>query len=592
MNFNLLSFLELIGALAFFIFGMKIMSESIQKVAGSQMREILRSMTSNRFKGVLTGFLITSLVQSSSATTVLIVSFVNAGLLSLVESISVIMGANIGTTITAWLISIIGFKVKLATYSLPIMAIGFPMLFASKDRIKSWGEVLMGFAILFLGLEYLKDSVPDIKSNPQILEFLASYTDLGLLSTIIFVGIGTLLTVVVQSSSAAMALTLVMANNGWISFDLAASMVLGENIGTTITANLAAIVGNVHAKRAAFSHFIFNIFGVIWIILLLHFVIGVINDFLTTSEGLNPFNTPEMIPIGLSIFHTTFNIINVSILVWFIPNIAEFVTKIIKTKGDDEEFKLKYIGTGLMNTAELSLEEAQKETIQFGQIIEKMADQFKKLLDETKADKHKKIFKKMKKYEEITDQLEEEISSYLAKVADGSLSSETSIRTVSLLSIVNDLERVGDVFYQMSKDMESKLDSEIQFSDEHKANLLGMMEKVERAIVIMNLNLKADYKNVTIKEALAAEEAIDKYRNELREKYVTGMDSADFNPKIGSLYKDIFHSFEKVGDHVINVTEAISGETERKMKKQRKLEQKKLSSQVKKETDTTDELED
>jgi len=318
--------------------------------------------------------------------------------------------------------------------------------------------------------------------------------------------------------------------------------------------------------------------------------VGIINDFLTTPEGLSPFNTPELVPIGLSIFHTIFNIINVSILVWFIPQIAELVTKIIKTQGDDEEFKLKYIGTGLMNTAELSLEEAQKETIQFGQIIEKMADQFKKLLDETKADKHKKIFKKMKKYEEITDQLEEEISSYLAKVADGSLSSETSIRTVSLLSIVNDLERVGDVFYQMSKDMESKFDYELQFNEAQKTNLLIMMSKVERAIVIMNLNLKADFKNVTIKEALAAEEAIDKYRNELRENYVTGMDSADFNPKTGSLYKDIFHSFEKVGDHVINVSEAISGETERKMKKLRKLEQKKIASQLQKEADTKTDL--
>ncbi|MEP1891836.1 MAG: Na/Pi symporter, partial [Cyclobacteriaceae bacterium] len=300
MEFGFIDFLNLAGSLAFFIYGMKIMSESIQKVAGSEMRKILSSMTSNRFKGVLTGFLITGLVQSSSATTVLVVSFVNAGLLSLVESVGVIMGANIGTTITAWLISIVGFKVKIANYALPIIAVSFPLLFFSRDRIKSWGEVFIGFALLFMGLAYLKDAVPDLKSNPEILEFLSHYTDMGFLSILLFVGIGTFLTVIVQSSSAAMALTLVMANNGWIPFELAAAMVLGENIGTTITANLAAIVGNVHAKRAAFAHFIFNIFGVVWIIILITPVLNAINTYMISNGSLGPLNDPTAIPFGLS----------------------------------------------------------------------------------------------------------------------------------------------------------------------------------------------------------------------------------------------------------------------------------------------------
>ena len=288
MEFGFLGFLNLMGSLGFFIYGMKVMSEGIQKVAGTKMRQILRSMTSNRFKGVLTGFALTALVQSSSATTVLVVSFVNAGLLALVESIGVIMGANIGTTITAWLISIIGFKVKIANYALPIIAIGFPLLFMSKSKTKSWAEVLIGFALLFIGLSYLKESVPDLKANPEILEFLAQYTDLGFLSTLLFVGIGTILTVTVQSSSAAMALTLVMANNGWIPFDLAAAMVLGENIGTTITANLAALVANIHAKRAAAAHFIFNIFGVIWVILLMPFMLDFIDSYMTSNYGASP----------------------------------------------------------------------------------------------------------------------------------------------------------------------------------------------------------------------------------------------------------------------------------------------------------------
>ncbi|CAM9957604.1 unnamed protein product, partial [Chrysoparadoxa australica] len=479
MNFGLVETLNLLGSLAFFIYGMKIMSEAIQRVAGSKMRQILSSMTSNRFKGVLTGFLLTSLVQSSSATTVLVVSFVNAGLLSLVESIGVIMGANIGTTITAWLISIIGFKVKIASYAIPIIAFAFPLLFFNRDKIKSWGEVLIGFALLFLGLEYLKDAVPDLKSNPDILVFLSKYTDMGFLSTLIFVAIGTVLTVIVQSSSAAMALTLVMANNGWITFDLAAAMILGENIGTTITANLAAIVGNVHAKRAAFSHFIFNIFGVIWILLLLNPVLGLIDSYLINFNGSSPMTEPHAIPIGLSLFHTTFNILNTCILIGFVPFIAAIVVKLVKSKGDDEEFKLEYIGTGLLNTAELSLEEAQKETAIYGSIIRKMSNAYSHLLDETKNKKRKKLFKKIRKYEEITDQFEEEISKYLSRVTDGNLSNTSSIRVVSILSIINDLERVGDVFYQMARDYEARTDKNSKFSKRQRKNIKEMHDLVD-----------------------------------------------------------------------------------------------------------------
>jgi len=318
MNYGFFEILNLIGALGFFIYGMKVMSEGIQKVAGAKMRSILSSMTSNRFKGVFTGFAITSIIQSSSATTVLVVSFVNAGLLSLVESIGVIMGANIGTTITAWLISIVGFKVNISNYALPIIAIGFPMMFFNREKLKFWGEFMIGFALLFMGLALLKDSVPDIKANPEILSFVKDWSGMGFLSVLIFVGVGTLLTVIIQSSSAAMALTLVMANNGWIPFEVAAAMVLGENIGTTITANLAAIVANVHAKRAAFSHFLFNVFGVTWIVMVLSPVLSWINAYMVSTGDASPYTNAESIPIALSIFHTSFNIANTILLIGFV----------------------------------------------------------------------------------------------------------------------------------------------------------------------------------------------------------------------------------------------------------------------------------
>lgn len=572
MKFGLIDLLNLIGSLAFFIYGMKIMSEAIQRVAGSKMRDILRSMTSNRFKGVLTGFLITGLVQSSSATTVLVVSFVNAGLLSLLESIGVIMGANIGTTITAWLISIIGFKVKIDAYALIIIAFAFPLLFFSKEKIKTWGEVFIGFALLFMGLAYLKDAVPDLKSNPELLAFLSSYSDLGFLSIVIFVIIGTIITVVVQSSSAAMALTLVMANNGWIPFELAASMVLGENIGTTITANLAAIVGNVHAKRAAFAHFIFNVFGVIWIIILMHPFLSVINAYLEYQTGMGPETNPESIPIALSVFHTTFNIINTLLLIGFVPFIAKIVTKVIASKGEDaDEFKLEYIGTGLLSTAELSLEEAQKETASFGKSIQKMSSILKSLLDEPKTKKQKKLFKKMRKYEENTDRLEEEIQVYLSKVSDGPLSSEASLRVVSLLSIINDLERIGDVFFQASKDFENKRKENSTFTNKQTNNLIKMHHLVDKAIEVMVSNLNSKYSDVKLDEALSLEREIDSLRNKLHKEDLDLMKEKKYDNQLGALYKDIFQSMEKIGDHVINVTEAITGESERDLKKQEEI---------------------
>ncbi len=562
MEFGFFELLNLLGALGFFIYGMKVMSEGIQKVAGTKMRQILRSMTSNRFKGVLTGFALTSLVQSSSATTVLVVSFVNAGLLSLVESVGVIMGANIGTTITAWLISIIGFKVKIATYALPIIAIGFPLMFVNKSKLKSWAEVLIGFALLFIGLSYLKEAVPDLRSNPEILAFLSNYTDLGFLSTLIFVGIGTLLTVVVQSSSAAMALTLVMANNGWIEFDLAAAMVLGENIGTTITANLAAIVANIHAKRAAAAHFIFNTFGVVWILIMMPFFLDAIDSYMVSNNGLSPFSNAESIPIALSIFHTSFNIINTLLLVGFVGFIAKTVTRMIPSKGEDEDFHLSYIGTGMMDTAELSLEEATKETAKFGEITSRMSGYLRELITTEKPKKQKKMLSKIKKYEEITDRIEDEVTKYLMSVSEGSLSNESTRKVAHLLSIANDLERIADIIYQISRDLEKFYEGDIIFNSEQKEGILKMIDAIDEAFEVMNENLNSDYNAVSIEVASEKEQAINTLKKKLLKKYIKRIENNMYNINSDSVYKDIFHACEKVGDHIINVSEAITGEKE------------------------------
>ena len=564
MEFGIFEILKLIGALGFFIFGMKIMSDGIQKVAGSKMRSILSKMTSNRFLGITTGFLITALLQSSSATTVMIVSFVNAGLLSLIESIGVIMGANIGTTITAWLISILGFKVKISSIALPIIAIGLPMMFASKANIRSWAEVFIGFALLFMGLDELKNSVPDLKQNTEFLSFLANYADMGYLSTIIFIGVGTILTLVVQSSSAAMALTLVMCYEGYIPFELAAAMVLGENIGTTITANLAALVGNVHAKRAARAHFIFNVFGVIWMIIALPFFVKIIDSYMVLNMELSPLNIvgeSVAVPIGLSIFHTTFNIINVLLLVGFVPLISRVVIRMQPSKGElDEEFHLEHIGTGLMSTTELSIVEANKEVVKFGKRIQKLFSFIPELLKETNSKKIQDKLSRIKKYEDITDRMEVEIADYLAKASQGELSDSASIKVRSMISIINDMERIGDICYQMSIEISRKKEQNVNFSPEMKIQLNDMIGAVNDTLNIMQKNLKTNYSQVTIDKADRLEITVNTMRNKIRKNYLQKVEKGEIKIQAGMIYINLIHSLEKIGDHVFNITEGIIGE--------------------------------
>lgn len=555
--------LTLIGALGFFIYGMKVMSDGIQKVAGSRMREILSAMTSNRFLGVFTGFLVTAMVQSSSATTVMIVSFVNAGLLSLVESIGVIMGANIGTTITAWIISILGFKIKISALALPIIAIGFPMLFSSRTRVNAWAHVLIGFAILFMGLDALKDSVPDLKSNPEALSFLQHYADLGYLSTFIFIIVGSILTLVVQSSSAAMALTLVMCNEGWIPFELAAAMVLGENIGTTITANLAALVGNVHAKRAAGAHFVFNMFGVTWMFLVFPFFLQGVAWYMGTYMGMFPTGpnaNPEHIPIALSIFHSAFNILNVLLLIGLVPFIAKVVIRVIPSKGDDEDFSLEFIGSGLLRTPEISLAEAENEILKFGKLNIKGVEKIASLIEETESKRQKKLIKKLEEYEEHTDLIEVKVAEFLMELSRYPLSTESSRRVQSFLSVVNHMESIGDIYYQMAKAVETKIAKKIWFEETHREDLREMCELVNHAMKLMMANISRNPSQIQMDESIAVEKQINLKRDKFRSKNFKRIEKGKVSLEAGLIYMDLITGYEKIADNVIHISQSLRGD--------------------------------
>ncbi|MEA3504270.1 MAG: Na/Pi cotransporter family protein [Bacteroidota bacterium] len=560
--------LTLVGALGLFLFGMKLMSEALQKVAGGRMQEILGAMTNNRLKGVLTGILVTTTIQSSSATTVMVVSFVNAGLLSLIAAVGVIMGANIGTTVTAWIISLLGFKVSLSFLSLPLIGLSFPLFFSKNGNRKSWGEFVIGFAILFIGLQFLKDAVPDIRNNPEALNFLSSFTDLGFLSTLLFVAIGTVLTIIIQSSSATMALTLVMCYNGLIPFELAAAMVLGENIGTTVTANIAALVANVSARRTARAHLIFNIFGVVWILLIFPYFLEVIDYIVVRNHGVSILDgdisaddfekVKTIYPIGLSLFHTVFNILNTLLLLGFAKQIAMLATKMVPDKEDeDEEFRLRYINTGMLSTSEMSLMQAQNEISNFGARIEKMYGFIPKLLKEDKPKKVGKILARIKKYEQITDNMELEIASYLTQVSEGEMSHKSSKKVRTMFKIIDDMESAADVMYRLSITIDTMKQRKISLPLEQQDNIDDMIGLVNQSFNVMNKNIETNFEEVDSKSAIELENSINEKRNALRYQHVDDLKAKKYKHKVGSVYSDLFSLNEKIGDYVINVTEAI-----------------------------------
>lgn len=561
MEFGIGNVIHIIGALAFFIYGMKMMSDGIQRAAGSQLRNILRTMTKNRFLGVFTGFLVTALIQSSSATTVMTVSFVNAGLLSLVESAGVMMGANIGTTITGWIVSILGFKVKLAHYSIPLFALGVPLLFAGKGKIKYWGEFVIGFAILFLGLSYLKESVPDIKSNPEILDFLKSFTEWGIFSRLFFIFVGTLLTIIVQSSSASMAITLTMCAQGWLPLDVAAAMVLGENIGTTITAELASLIANPTAKRSARIHSMFNVIGVTWMVILLPFYLPVLTSF--TEQFLNvDANTAQDVPMILAAFHTTFNALNVLIMLPFVPWLVHVATVSVKEEDETDESteKLKFINNKAI-TPELRTDAIQKETAHFGEVVSRMNGFVKTFFTSTDNKLKKDALSRLVKYEEITDLMEIEIAQFCANLAAEKLTTETSVNLRSYINIANDLERIGDIYFQMAKTLEAKIENKTYFLPEQRNGLLEMIELIDLAFKEMNTNLSVtNYATVQETNARALEQKIDTMRNELRSQNLERLGDDDYQVKAAMIYNNLFSSLERIGDHIINVTEAVTGE--------------------------------
>ncbi len=562
LSFGFWDAMQILGALAFFIYGMKLMSEGIQRAAGSQMRNILRSMTKNRYLGVLTGFLITALVQSSSATTVMTVSFVNAGLLSLVESAGVMMGANIGTTITGWIVSLLGFKLKLAAYSIPLFAFGVPMLFSTRGKLKYWGEFLIGFAILFLGLSYLKGAVPDLKNNPEVLGFLTNFTEWGFFSRVFFVFVGALVTIIVQSSSAAMAITLTLCSQGILPFEVAAAMILGENIGTTITAELASLVGNTNAKRSARIHSMFNVIGVVWMVILLPFVLPILSNIVQELFGIgDPYVNAVDMPIALSAFHTFFNLTNVILLLGFVPWLVKMAIKTVPEKeGDSDTETLKFINTA-NRTPELATVELQKEVARYGEITTRMIGFSRELINSVDEKNNLTLISRLKKYEDITDKFEEEITEYITNLTDKEMTHKTSARLRSFFNICNDMERIGDIFFQLSKTMENKMDRKVYFTPKQREMLNELIEIVDRAFVEMNHNLNLQtYDDASLVKCYELEDEINVQRNLMRKYNQNNLEKDEYNVNSAMVFTNLFSSLERIGDHIVNINESVAGE--------------------------------
>ena len=557
--------LQIAGALGIFIYGMKLMSEGIQKAAGDKLRKILRGMTQNKSLGIFTGFLVTAMVQSSSATTVMVVSFVNAGLLTLAESIGVIMGANIGTTVTLWMIALLG-KLQMQQVAIGLIGLSFPFIFAKKERTKFIAEFVLGFGILFIGLDFLKTAVPDIKNNPEILSFVQNFTDIGIpyASILLFVIFGTLLTLVVQSSSAATAITLTLLGQGWIPFELACAMVLGENIGTTITANIASSIANVHAKRAARFHFLFNILGVVWILIVFTPFTSAIEKMLDSSlfSKMASFLGENNLKIGLAMFHTFFNVINVLLLMWFTEYMAKWVVKMVPSvSDDDEEFKLTYIGTGLLSTPALSLENARKELDMFAKVVDKMGHSVFALFFE-KQKNPQKLIDKVRKLEDVTDKLDIELTQYLAKVSEFDINLDTTLEIRDMLRISNDLERIGDIYYEMTKNFERLRKETDALPENAKSELEDIMKLTMHALKLMRQNLNHEKHNVPLKDIVNAEKAINKRRKAIFTNHFERLEKGIYAPKVGVLFIDFVNRSERIGDHCLNIHEAILGKSD------------------------------
>lgn len=569
MSFSdiLIVIINFAGALAVFLFGMKLMSEGLQKFAGNKMRAVMGKVTGSPLRGILTGAAVTTVIQSSSATTVMVVSFVNAGLLTLGGAVAVIMGANIGTTVTAWIITLFGLGESDSAFSLPMLlgAISLFFMFMKRDKIRWIGDFVIGLALLLVGMGLLQQAMPNLEQYPEFLEALAQLSAYGFWSILIFVVVGAVLTCLVQASAAMMAITLVMCYNGWIGFDAAVALVMGQNIGTTITANIAAMVANTNGKRAARAHLVFNVVGVLLTLAVYKPVLSLIADITQGLVGSNPYTpvgaegyAPTAIPMALSLFHTFFNVVNTIILAWFIPVIIRIVNWMVKEKPEDEEYvyKLKYIGSW-MNTAEINMKAAEREITEFSKRVLRMYT-FLPLLRTAKDDaEFESTFERIEKYEAITDKMEMEIAEYLTRIAEGDLSHQGSQRISAMLCVVDNLESIGDTVYQIAATRKNKRETAVHFDQHLNENLDHMTELVQHALDIMDDNLKKDYDLIDLPPAEDAEQAINTYRDQLREEHLNALKKGTYDFAIGNAYSSLYALYEKLGDYVINISEAI-----------------------------------
>lgn len=581
MDYGIFELLKLIGSLGVFLYGMKLMSESLQKLAGNKMRQILTAMTSNRVTGVLTGIFITALIQSSSATTVMVVSFVNAGLLDLVGSIGVILGANVGTTVTSWLVAGLGLgKFSMSDLALPIIGCTLPLLFSKKRSRKNWGEMFVGFGLLFLALRFLQESMPtNLHDYPGVGTFIQKISFLGFRSWMIFLLIGAVLTTIFQSSSATVALTLVICSKGWIGYEDAAAMIMGENIGTTITANLAAAVANVQAKRAALAHFIINVFGVVWLFLIftpfLHFIgdlcvtlhISHYNPIYSDPHLLNEAFSPEAragviasinaaMPLVLSLFNTLAKGINVCILIWFTKLLASIVSRLIPPKVGEDAFKLKHIKIGLLSTPDASLFQAKEEITLYGKNTQEMFHKVTECLDLSPKD-FERPFENLIRMEDESDNVEIEIADYLTKVSESKLSTENSQRVRAMFKIVSEIESIADSSLNIAKAINRRNEQNVVFPEGLTNKLKHMFTLIEDTLSVMCTNLAMEYKSVNAKKAYELEKAINDYRTILKQEHLIAIEEKRYDYPTGILYNDMFSESEKIGDYAINVTQAI-----------------------------------
>ena len=558
-------FFRLIGALALLMFGMKTMSDSLQKMAGPQLRHVLGTMTTNRLTGILSGTLITAAVQSSTATTVMTVSFVNAGLLTLAQAISVIMGANIGTTLTAWIMSA-GFSFNITDFVWLAFFIAIILIYSKKHKII--GDFIFGISFMFLGLGTLRQTGidMDLAHNQPVLEFFSSFDPHSFQTTITFLIIGSILTMCVQSSAAVMAITMILCSTGVLPIYQGIALVMGENIGTTVTSNVAALTANTQARRAAMAHMVFNIFGVLWILCVfrpfIHLVCGWVgyDDMMEKTDPHFVANAAKL-SFVLAAFHTTFNLSNTFILVWFIPQIEKLVCKIIRPKknADEDDFRLRFIQSGIMKTPEISVLEAQKEIHCFAERIQRMFGMVKELLGETNDDKFIKLYTRIEKYEGISDNMEIEIAKYLDQVSDSHLSDETKAKIRAMLREISEIESIGDSCFNIARTLNRRIRGKEDFIPSQYEHMHQMMELTDNALTQMNITLVGHKVDNDANLSFNIENEINNYRNQLKSQNINDVNNHLYTYAIGTMYMDIIQECEKLGDYVVNVVEARMG---------------------------------